>query len=163
VRSVTDVMGYAARTHLDIQSRERLTADAALAARIGSEPGSRWVHVAGLRRSAETCGAPISVCDLYIAEDFAEVAESPELATTPAYRLIARRRSLAVEAVEQDISAIALDAAQAKALGVAPGSPGLHIRRQFLAAGRLIEATMNIHAAADQFVYTLRLGASEEA
>lgn len=163
VRSVTDVMGYAARTHLDIRARERVTADAALAALIGCEPASRWVHVSGLRRSAEGRGAPISICDLYIAEDFAEIAESPDLATTPAYRLIARRRGIAVEAVEQDIGAIALGAAQAEVLGVAPGSPGLSIRRQFFAAGgRLLEATTNIHAAAEQFVYTLRLGAPDE-
>lgn len=163
VRSVTDVMGYAARAHLDIRSRKRVAADAALAALIGCEPGSRWVHVAGLRRSAEGRGAPISLCDLYVAEEFAEVADSPELATTPAYRLIGRQRGIAVEAVEQDIGAIALDAAQAKALGAAPGSPGLSIRRQFFAAGgRLLEATTNIHASAEQFVYTLRLGTPEE-
>jgi DNA-binding GntR family transcriptional regulator len=69
---------------------------------------------------------------------------------------------VAIEAVQQEIGAIALDAAQAKALGVAPGSPGLHIRRQFLGAGgRLLEATTNIHAAAERFVYTLRLGAAD--
>lgn len=163
VRSVTDVMGYAARVHLDIRSRERIVADAALAALIGCLPGSRWVHVAGLRRPADGGAAPISICDLYIAEDFADIADSPELATVPAYRLIARRRGIPVEAVEQDIGAIALDAAQAETLGVAPGSPGLSIRRQFFAAaGRLVEATTNIHAAADQFVYTLRLGAPDE-
>lgn len=162
VQSVTDVMGYAARARLDIRAREPVTADAALAERIGCEPGSRWIHVSGLRRPAEGRGV-ISICDLYVAEAFADLAESEDLAATPAYRLIARRRGIAVEAVEQDIGAIALDAAQARALGVAAGSPGLHIRRQFFAAaGRLIEATTNIHAAADHFVYTLRLGAPEE-
>ena len=36
-------------------------------------------------------------------------------------------------------------------------------RRQFFAAGgKLMEATTNIHAAADRFVYTLRLGAEQE-
>jgi GntR family transcriptional regulator len=125
--------------------------------------GSRWVHVSGLRRPAEGRGI-ISICDLYIADEFAELAMSDELAATPAYRLIARRRGIAVEAVEQDIGAIALDTAQAAALGVAEGSPGLHIRRQFFAAaGKLIEATTNIHAAAEHFVYSLRLGAPEDA
>ncbi|MBR0671413.1 GntR family transcriptional regulator [Neoroseomonas soli] len=163
VRSVTDVMGYAARTHLDIRGRGKVVADAALAERLGCEVGSHWVHVAGLRRAAEGRAAPISLCDLYIAEEFAEVAASPDLAMTPAYRLIAQRRGVPVETVQQDIAAIALDAAQAEVLGVAPGSPGLYIRRQFFAAsGRLVEATTNIHAAADQFVYTLRLGGPEE-
>lgn len=163
VRSATEVMGYAARARLDIRQRERVEADAALAERLGCEPGSRWVHVAGLRRSTDVQDAPISLCDLYIAEEFADVAESDDLASTPAYRLIAQRRGVPVEAVQQDIGAIALDEAQAAALGVAPGSPGLHIRRQFFAAGgRLLEATTNVHAAAEQFVYTLRLGAPDE-
>ncbi|WP_211866350.1 GntR family transcriptional regulator [Neoroseomonas terrae] len=163
VQSVTDVMGYAARARLEIGGRETVTADALLADRIGCQPGSRWVHVSGLRRPAEGRGI-ISICDLYIADEFAELAMSDELAATPAYRLIARRRGIAVEAVEQDIGAIALDTAQAAALGVAEGSPGLHIRRQFFAAaGKLIEATTNIHAAAEHFVYSLRLGAPEDA
>lgn len=163
IQSVTDVMGYAARARLDIRARAHVTADAALAERLGCEPGSRWVHVAGLRLPAEGWGAVISICDLYIAEEFADLAESEDLTATPAYRLIARRRGIAVEAVEQDIGAITLNAAQAQALGVAAGSPGLHIRRQFFAAaGKLIEATTNIHAAADHFVYTLRLGAPGE-
>lgn len=162
VRSLTDVMGYAERARLDIRARQHIEADGALAARIGCAAGSRWVHVAGLRRPSEGHGPPISICDLYIAEEFAEIAEAEELAGTPAYRLIAQRRGVAVESISQDIAAIALDAAQAKALGVAPGSPGLHIRRQFLGAGgRLLEATENIHAAAERFVYTLRLGGAE--
>lgn len=163
IRSVTDVMGYAARARLDIRTRAAVTADAAVAARLGCEAGSRWIHVAGLRRSAEGRGGVISICDLYIAEEFRDVAQSEELAATPAYRLIARRRGIAVDAVEQVIGAITLDTAQAELLGVAPGSPGLHIRRQFFTTGgTLIEATTNIHAAADHFVYTLRLGAPGE-
>lgn len=162
VQSVTDVMGYAARAWLDIQARETVVADAALAEAIGCQAGSRWVHVTGIRRPSERRGI-ISVCELYIAEEFADVAASQDLATTPAYRLIARQRGIAVGAVEQDIGAIALDAAQAKALDAETGSPGLHIRRRFFAAsGKLIEATTNVHAAAGQFVYSLRLGAPEE-
>ncbi|MBW6398855.1 GntR family transcriptional regulator [Roseomonas sp. HJA6] len=162
VRSVTDVMGYAERVRLDIAERVTVKADEALAARIGCEPGTAWEHVTGMRCAAEGRGAPISICELYIAEEFADVVESKELADIPAYRLIARRRGIAVEAVEQEMGAIALDATQAAALRVAPGSPGLCIRRRFLAAGgTLIEATTNIHAAADHFVYTLRLGAPD--
>lgn len=162
-RSVTDVMGYAEPVRLDIAKRERLTADEGLGGRIGCEPGTVWWHVAGMRRQAEGRGKPISICDLYIADDFADIAESEDLAAVPAYRLIARRRGIAVAAVEQEMGAVALDAAQADALGVAAGTPGLLIRRRFLAAGgRLLEATTNIHAAADQFLYTLKLGAPED-
>ncbi|PZW48095.1 GntR family transcriptional regulator [Humitalea rosea] len=162
VRSATEVMGYSMRTRLDIRSRAPLVADGALAKRIGCAAGSAWRHVAGMRRDAES-DAQISICDLYIAEEFAAVANMPDLASTPAYRLIRRQLGIAVEVVTQNISAIALDMHQAEALGVPIGSPGLFIRRQFLAAGgRMIEATTNVHASAEEFVYSLRLGPPEE-
>ncbi|MXP64979.1 GntR family transcriptional regulator [Roseomonas sp. M0104] len=162
VRSVTDVMGYATRTRLEILSRDALRADAALAASIGAVPGSEWVHVHGLRWPDEPGLPPISVVDLHVTAEFAGVTELPDLVTTPAYRLIGRRFGVAVAEVQQEITAIALDEAQAAALRAAPGSPGLQIRRRFYAAdGRLLESTGNIHAAADRFAYSLRLGAAE--
>jgi GntR family transcriptional regulator len=162
VRSVTEVMGYSTRTRLDIQHRQRVTADAALADRIGGEAGRDWVHVAGLRRPEDAQAPPISWVELYIDAEFAGIAESPELVTTPAYRLIATRLGIPVGEVVQEMGAIALPAAQAAALGAAPGSPGLLIRRRFHAAdGRLLESTENTHAAIDRFAYSLRLGAPE--
>jgi len=112
--------------------------------------------VSGIRRSEN---APIACADLYIAAEFAPIADDPALITTPAYRLIAQKRGIAMTAIRQEIGAIALDAAQAAILGSAPGQPGLHIRRRFYAAGgRLLEATLNVHAAAERFAYTLQLG-----
>jgi DNA-binding GntR family transcriptional regulator len=161
VRSVAEVMGYSDRTLLEIRGREMLAADAALAERIGCEPGSRWVRIQGLR-VPEAKAPPISCVELFVAEAFAAMAERPDIVTTPAYRLIGRHMGVAVAEVRQEITAIALDAEQAAALQAAPGSPGLHIIRRFFAAdGRLMEATVNVHGAADRFAYALRLGAPE--
>ncbi|WP_431285519.1 GntR family transcriptional regulator [Humitalea sp. 24SJ18S-53] len=162
VRSVAEVMGYATRTRLDIHSRARIVADAALAERIGGEAGRAWVHVTGLRRPADPAAPPISWVELYIDADFAAIAEDPALVTTPAYRLISTRLGIPVAEVVQEITAIALPPAPAEVLGLAPGSPGLLIRRRFHAAdGRLLESTINIHASEDRFAYSLRLGAPE--
>ena len=158
VRSATDVMGYEGPVRLDIRGRQRIVADAALANRLNCPAGTAFIHVQGVRRGAET-GEAISVCDLYIASAFTEIAMSDELAATPAYRLIAQRHGIPVAAVHQDMGAIALDSAQAQALGVAAHAPGLFIRRQFLAqGGQLLEATTNIHASSEHFMYSLRLG-----
>jgi GntR family transcriptional regulator len=157
-RSVAEVMGYAAPTRLDITARDTVRANKALAARLGCEPGSAWCHVAGIRR-AERPEAAISCVDLYIAAEFADVAADPALVTTPAYRLIGQRLGIAVAEIRQEITAIALSKAQAAVLGSRGGRPGLHIRRRFYAAdGRLMEATLNVHPAADRFAYALRLG-----
>jgi DNA-binding GntR family transcriptional regulator len=155
-QSIADVMGYAGPTRLDITGRDHVVADAALARRLGCAEGAGWCHVSGIRRSEN---AAIACADLYIAAEFAPIADDPALVTTPAYRLIAQKRGIAMTAIRQEIGAIALDAAQAAILGSAPGQPGLHIRRRFYAAGgRLLEATLNVHAAAERFAYTLQLG-----
>ena len=163
VRSATEVMGYAGPTRLDVRHRARVRADAVLAERIGCDPGTGWCHVAGLRLAAGSKGSPVSLVELFIAEEFAAVAEMPEIVSTPAYRLIGRRMGVAVAEVRQEIVAVALDAAQAASLEAETGSPGLRIRRRFYAAdGRLLEATLNVHGAADRFSYSLRLGAPED-
>jgi DNA-binding GntR family transcriptional regulator len=159
VRSVTEVMGYSDRTLLEIRERERITADATLAERIGAEAGTQWLRIRGLRLP-EAKTPPISCVELYVADAFAAMAERPDIVTTPAYRLIQRHMGVAVAEVRQEITAIALSAEQAAALQVAPGSPGLHIIRRFYAGdGRLMEATVNVHAAGDRFAYALTLGA----
>ncbi len=164
VRSATEVMGYSDRTLLEIRESAMVTADAALAERIGCAPGTHWLHIQGLRQPVPKAKAPpISCVDLYVAEPFAELAQGPEIVTTPAYRLIARERGLKVADLQQEVTAIALTPAQAAALRAEPGSPGLHITRRFHAAdGQLLEATVNVHPAADRFVYALRLGAPAE-
>ena len=161
-RSIAEIMGYSGPTALEITGRDTLTANAATAHRLGCSEGSSWCHVAGVRRSAGQ-GAAISCVDLYIAAEFAAIAADPALVTTPAYRLIGQKRGIPVAEIKQEIAAIALDDAQAVVLDSKPGRPGLHIRRRFYAAdGRLLEATLNVHAAADRFVYSLRLGGQGE-
>ncbi|WP_158742635.1 GntR family transcriptional regulator [Acidisphaera sp. L21] len=159
-QSIADVMGYAGPTSLEITGRDDVVANAALAHRLGCEEGSGWCHVVGVRRSDK---AAISCVDLYIAAEFAAIADDPALVTIAAYRLVAQQLGIVVAEIKQEIGAIALSEAQAAVLGSAPGSPGLHIRRRFYAAGgRLVEATLNVHAAADRFAYALRLGGEAE-
>ena len=157
-RSVAELMGYAGQTRLDITQRRTVHATGSLAARLGCTPGSTWRQVAGVRRT-EPGGAAISCVDLFIAEEFADIAASPALVSTAAYRLISQRCEIEVVEVRQEIAAVALTGAQAAVLGAEPGGPGLHIRRRFFASGgRLLETTLNVHAAADRFTYSLRLG-----
>ncbi len=163
VRSVADVMSYADHTRLDIRERGMVQADAALAGRIGCAAGSRWARIRGLRLPQDPKALPISWIELYVAEEFAAMTERPDFATVPAYRLIGRHMGVAVASVQQEITAVPLTAEHAAALQTLPGSPGLQIERRFFAAdGRLIEATTNIHGAANRFAYTMRLGAPDQ-
>jgi GntR family transcriptional regulator len=99
---------------------------------------------------------------LHVAGQFAVVTALPELVTTPAYRLIAQQTGISVAEVLQEITAISLPEETARLLQVPVGSPGLHIRRRFLASdGTLLESTDNFHAAAGRFAYSLHLGAPD--
>jgi GntR family transcriptional regulator len=160
IGSVADVMGYATRTRLEITGRDRLRVDADQAEGIGAAAGSEWIHIHGTRWPEGQDLPPISLVNLYVATAFTDVTELPDLVATPAYRLIERHHGIAVAEVQQEITAVALDAVEADLLQVRPASPGLRIRRRFYAAdGRLLESTRNLHASSDRFAYSLRLGA----
>jgi len=73
------------------------------------------------------------------------------------YSIIERDFGLRIERVEQVISGIVLDAEDAENLGVAPGTPGLSIRRSYFdEGGRLLELADNLHPAS-RFAYRMAL------
>jgi GntR family transcriptional regulator len=164
VQSLAELMGYASPTRLDVRQRERVTVDAALAALLGDGLGMEMLRLSGSRRTLGGAGAILSCVQMYVPADFAPMTEQPELGRVPVYRLIERELGLKVVDMRQDIAAIALHPADAARLGVRPRSPGLRIVRRFYArGGRLLEATVNIHAAAAAFSYRIRMTAPEPA
>jgi DNA-binding GntR family transcriptional regulator len=162
VQSLADLMGYASPTQLDVQQRERMTVDGALAELLGDGFGLEMVRLSGSRQPLGSRGSILSCVEMYIPAAFAAMTERPEVGRIPVYRLIERELGLKVMDMRQDIAAIALDAEDAERLGVRKGSPGLRIVRRFYTrGGRLLEATVNIHAAAPAFSYRIRMTAPE--
>lgn len=160
VQSLVDLMGYARPTELLIVRRDAFTVDAALAALLGDGFGTRMVRLSGTRRPLGEQGATLSCVDMYIPQAFAAMVERPEVGRVPVYRMIEREFGLRVADMRQDIAAVALVRHDADRLGVRTGSPGLRIvRRFYAAANRLLEATVNIHAAAPRFSYRIRMTA----
>ncbi|MCZ8149417.1 MAG: GntR family transcriptional regulator [Roseomonas sp.] len=157
VQSLADLMGYASPTELLIAERTRLVVDAALAELLGDGFGGEVLRLSGIRRPLGGGGPILSCVDMYIPFVFAVLAERPEVGRVPVYRLIEREVGLKVVDMRQDIAAIALSHQHAASLEVPAGSPGLQIVRRFYGrGGRLLEATVNIHAAAPRFSYRIR-------
>ena len=116
VRSLADLQGYAGPTRLEVEERREIVTDAALAERLGCEPGTRLLRLRGLRRRADAAGTPISSVEMYVPVEFAAVAERPEVGTTQIYKLIERHLGVPIVAMEQEIGALALDRAAARRL-----------------------------------------------
>lgn len=162
VQSLADLMGYASPTELLVEHRTRLVVDAALTELLGDGFGVEMLRLSGLRRPLGHSGPILSCVDMYIPAVFAALADRPELGRVPVYRLVEREVGFKVVDMRQDIAAIALTPEDAKRLDVPPGSPGLRIVRRFYGRrGRLLEATVNIHAAAPRFSYRIRTTAPE--
>ncbi len=162
VRSLADLMGYGGPTNLHIAQRDRITVEGPLAGLLGDAAGQEMLRLSGVRHATGGTAAPLAVVEMFIPIAFAAAAARPEVGRTPIYRLIERQWRIPVTDMRQDIAAIALPRAAAQALGLRAGTPGLRIIRHFYGPqGLLLEATVNLHAAAPRFAYAIRLSAPE--
>lgn len=158
--SVEQVAQYAAETVLVLAEIRDLVADAAVAAELGGQPGQAWIAFAGHRHVPGDAGPPFCWTAAHVAARFGDIRRDLALGepvTTPIYRQVCDRFGLRIGEVRQTVRAVALDEAGAARLGVAAGSPGLSIRRQYLDMdGAPIETALNLYPAG-RFEYAMRL------
>lgn len=156
LHSLGEVAQFAHETVLDVLSSNKVTADAALADQLGSRIGKVWMHVQGVRRSAEK-KQPMSWTDVYIDKAFGGVIKDIGVRRIAVYTLIERKYGETIVEIQQDIQAALVPKERAAVLGVKPGAPALLItRRYYGAGGRLIEVALNLHPA-ERFIYSMRL------
>ena len=156
LHSLSEVAQYAHKTVLDVVSSRGITADAALAEKLGSRVGRKWMHVQGVRRSTEKKG-PTAWTDVYVDKAFGGVVRDIAVPKTAIYTLIERKYGETVVEIQQDIEAAIIPKDRAVVLGVKENSPALLItRRYFGTGGRLMEVTFNLHPA-DRFMYSMKL------
>ena len=133
------------------RSTGEVNADEAMA--LALSPGSRVVRLHRLRLAGDSA----------LAVERTSVPQSilprSELVRDSLYEALSRLGHAPVRAMQR-LRAVALDAAAAQHLGLAPGSPALQIeRRAFLADGRAVEFTRSYYRAdAYDFVAELTIG-----
>lgn len=156
IGSLRDLMQYAQTTDFQYVYVGRIELSRAQARVVGARAGQEWIFAIALRREAG--GAkPLALTRLYLNPALKGIERALRGAHAPVYSIIEREFGLRIERVEQVISGIALDEHDAANLGVAPGTPGLSIRRSYFdESGRLVEFADNVHPAS-RFAYRIEL------
>ncbi|SHJ88991.1 DNA-binding transcriptional regulator, GntR family [Roseomonas rosea] len=159
---IDDLLQYAAETERRIIGVEPIVADDSLAARLSVRPGSRWLHVSGLRVPPGGSGLPLCWTDSY-ADAEAAPRDLERRLQDGSFRgliatLLAERVGRPIEEVTQEIRAAGIpEGAVAQALQAEPGGHALEITRRYIdPSGAPLAVTISLHPA-ERFSYTTRL------
>ena len=148
-----DLLQYAADTTLVIESRETREIAAPEAGMLEASPGETWLHLMG-RRQAPGQAKPICTTELWLHPAFRSVQgmEGPQKAAV--HVAIEQQFGEVIVEVEQEIRAVALSRAEAKALDAPAKSPALWVCRKYRnRLGQLVELAISTHPA-DRFSYS---------
>ncbi len=154
--TVAELFQYPEGTRLRISEQQHaLTADEALAARLGVPRDSQWTRLSGVRQVTAS-GQRICWTDVYLLPEYAAVVErigQPK----PVFALIEEHFGERVSNVELEISAELLDADLAQALALNAGAPALTVIRRYRGNHNRIFEVSVTHHPANQFTYRLSL------
>jgi GntR family transcriptional regulator len=147
-QSAADIVALAAETRLVKPDGREVLADAALARRIGTQRGTSWFLLEGVRARRGRDEAALCWSEHYLRSDL------------PRENLLRGKFTaddVAATLVEQTISASLLDPRMATALDAAPASAALVItRRNRNQSGRLVSVGIHSHPA-DRYAITMVL------
>lgn len=155
-KDLSEILQYAKETRLDVLDVRPVQIRAEEAKYVQAPAGSIWLKIAGVRLGP-AADEPISYVNVYVHSRFAPLLSDVRLAKGAIYALIeARSGELIAEAV-QEISAIAMPAAAAKALGRPLGGAALKfVRRYCDGGGGTMLTSVNWHPG-ERFSYTMRI------
>jgi GntR family transcriptional regulator len=158
LRTFSDIEQHGYFTHLVNARTEMIKADKRVAAELPCAVDDRFVFVCGYRKPIdESIPLPIAWNNTYIIAPYAEAAKKIGQINGPVYSLLERMFDEQVDEIEQDVSAILLDAAVAKKLEVKPRTAGLRLKRTYFGkGGRPIMFGCNIYAG-HQFSLNMRI------
>ncbi len=136
IRTFSDIENHGYFTHLVVLRSEFVIADSALARELQCAPDQRFLHVVARRVPIDdTIPLPVAWNETYIVEAYADVRNEMGSHKGPIYGLIERIFNEKISAIEQDVSAVELDAEVAKVLSARARSPGLRMRRIYFGRG----------------------------
>lgn len=146
--SLGDLTHLAAMTTRDIQDISPVILDKSAARDLGAAPGSRWLKLSYIRRPVAVGAKPLAWVSVYVDERYADVltmlGDKPALVSD----LIESRYGIMVSEVQQEISAVALDAEHAGGLEAEAGTPALSVaRRYYDQRSSLFEISISTHPA----------------
>ena len=150
---ISDLLQYVADTRLVTSETHDVIADATLAETLRCGAGQRWVCVSGFRYVGRD-KLPIALTGIYINPAYGGIRNLVGTLKVPVYTLIEKQYGVSIVEVQQEIRAVNVNAADAKRLGVKPGSAALLVIRRYLGANDLVlEVALNLHPA-ERFSYS---------
>lgn len=151
MRQLSDLYQYTADTELTLLGRDLVEVDDSLAKILAARHGETWLHLEGVRTSGGEAD-PICVSDIYIHPAFRAVEVGGQ-SHTPIYALIEQQFGEQIAAVQQEIRATLITAAQARLLNTRARAPALWICRRYLnRREEVVEAAISIHPS-ERFSY----------
>lgn len=151
-----DLFQYVRDVNLVLKDQAEIIADDDLAELLECKPGQAWLRVSGERHVVGE-DWPIAISQVYIAWPYRTVLKDVVTPELPIYSLIEQKFGCVASEVNQQVSAILLDAASADALGAEEGEAGLKVIRKYrTAAQELFEVAVNLHPG-DRFSQSMTL------
>lgn len=153
--SIADIFQYGWRSAKPVMlSRRNIEATAQETELLSCEPGQQWTRFEYMRSLASK-GTPMVHTVGYISPLFPAVVDQIPSSVEPTYSHIERLYGEDVAALEQRISAVSIDAREARLLKVKAGSPGLYVVRHFFGSrDRLLLVTQSTYPSA-RFSYVM--------
>ncbi len=156
LRNLSEIFQYTRDTRLEVADVSVVSVSDEEADGISASPGSRWLRVRGVRRTALD-SADVSASTIFVHLRFASVLSDIRDRTGPIYTAIEERTGEVVIEARQEITGGPMPIAAAAALDVPPGSAGIRVVRRYIdVSGGAMLASINWHVA-ERFTYAIAL------
>ncbi|CAG9268766.1 GntR family transcriptional regulator [Paraburkholderia unamae] len=157
--ATVDDLALFGATHVRVvRNIQQTVVDLDTARELGCVGGSRWLQISSLRMDEANSGEPIGWTDVYIEPGYKEVGDMIRAApNTLISSLIETHYGRQIAHIQQEIHAVAVDAALAGELNVDAGTPALKIIRRYMdSSNQIFEISVSIHPA-DRFTFSMQL------
>ncbi len=159
-RPVDDLL-YGRGAERIVTDLDEIVCDVALAERLESAPGTRWLHIAQHRNHLET-GKMLVWGDVYIDHRFNGIISQISEYHGFICDLIEEEYGIAVSEIQQEIRPVIIPSTICNAMALPEGSLGLEMTRRYLNnQKRSLEVSINIFPE-ERSVYSITLSRTQE-
>jgi len=158
VASIDELIAYATESRYAVERAGVIASEDVACAELELPPGRRWLHLQGLRFSADPAAPPICWTEVFVASEYAGVERLlGRLREGPVWRLIEDVYGERLVEVEQTLRVRPTPAAIADGLRVPPDSAAVEVRRTYkTAAGKIAEVSVNLYPG-EKFRFSMKL------
>lgn len=157
LHTLSEIFQYTRETRLEITDMAVVSVqDDVEAASIPASPGSRWLRITGVRRTA-VAGEDVSFSIVFVHLRFANALADVRERSGPIYATIEERTGESVIEARQEITGGPMPPAAAEALGLLPDAAAIRVIRRYLdVGGGPMLTSINWHVA-ERFTYAITL------